>query len=99
MNLRILESAIRDLELGKAFYDQQESGIGEYFQDCLFSEIDSLVLYCGIHRKVFGYYRMLSRRFPYAIYYKVLDQDTVLIFRVLDCRRNPTWTSRELGES
>ena len=43
MRIRILASAIRDLRDGQEFYDRQEAGIGDYFQDCLFSDIDSLI--------------------------------------------------------
>ena len=77
MRIRILASGIRDLQGGKNFYDRQEPGVGDDFQDCLFADIDSLVLYGGIHRTVFGYHRMLSRRFRYAIYYRV-DGDLVV---------------------
>lgn len=64
MNLRILGTALGDLRAGKSFYDLQQRGVGDYFQDCLFSDIDSLVLYGGMHREIFGYHRMLSKRFP-----------------------------------
>ncbi len=88
MNLVILPSAREDLERGYAFYEQQEQGLGEYFFDSLFSDIESLRLYAGIHQKFFGYYRLLSKRFPYAIYYSV-DAEAVRIRAVLDCRRDP----------
>ena len=97
MKVRILASAIQDLRDGKEFYDRQELGIGDYFQDCLFSDIDSLVLYGGIHRKVFGYHRLLSKRFPYAIYYRVEPGEVVVVCRVLDCRRDPKRIRRSLG--
>ncbi len=97
MKIRILGSAIGDLRRGKSFYDMQELGVGDYFQDCLFSEIDSLVLYGGMHRKVFSHHRMLSKRFPYAVYYRMDGSDTVVVHRVLDCRRNPVWIRDELG--
>ena len=61
MRIRILASAIQDLQAAKDFYDRQEPGIRDYFQDCLFSDIDSLILYGGIHRKVFGFHRLLSK--------------------------------------
>jgi hypothetical protein len=38
--------------------------------------------------RVFDYYRMLARRFPYAVYYRV-DGDVCVVFRVLDCRQEP----------
>ncbi len=89
MKIRILSSAIKDLYNGRLFYERQGEGLGEYFFNSLFSDIDSLVLYAGIHIKVFGFHRMLSRRFPYAIYYKVENESDILVYRVLDLRRSP----------
>jgi plasmid stabilization system protein ParE len=88
---------VDDLESATEFYDLQEPGVGDYFQDCLFSEIDSLILYAGIHRKIFGYHRLLSKRFPYAVYYQMEGPGTAVVHRVLDCRRDPKWTRRELS--
>ena len=52
------------------FYEQQAEGVGEYFLDTLFSDIDSLVISGGIHPIHFGkYHRLLSKRFPFAVYY------------------------------
>jgi len=91
MNLRILPSAILDLERGREFYARQDEGLGAYFLDSLFSDIDSLVLYAGVHAMFFGYYRLLAKRFPYAVYYKVAG-DECIVWRVLDCRQNPSRT-------
>ncbi|RIZ68892.1 MAG: type II toxin-antitoxin system RelE/ParE family toxin [Methylococcales bacterium] len=88
MKVQILRSAIEDLERGRKFYDFQEEGVGDYFFDSLFTEIDSLTLYGGIHSVYFGFYRLLAKRFPYAVYYKLIDGKAI-VFRVLDCRRNP----------
>ena len=55
----------------------------------MFSDIDFLVLYGGIHPKVYGYHRMLSKRFLYAIYYKLEGEAVVVVYRVLDLRRDP----------
>ena len=96
MRIRILSSALSDLRNGREFYDAQEAGVGDYFYDSLFSDIDSLVLYGGIHRIVFGYHRMLSKRFPYAVYYQISERDEVIVFRVLDCRRDPRRIRAEL---
>ncbi len=89
MKLRILPSALADLADGRRFYSRQDQAAGEYFFDSLFADIDSLLLDAGVHRKIFGYYRHLAKRFPYAIYYKV-EGDTAIVWRVLDCRQNPT---------
>lgn len=99
MKLRILDPASQDLIEGFGFYEKQQAGLGNYFVDSLFSDIDALLLYAGIHAVYFGqFHRALSKRFPFAIYYKVADQE-VLIYAVLDCRRNPAWTRTHLGEA
>jgi len=89
MKIRLLSSALDDLSEGRLFYEKQGEGLGEYFFDSLFSDIDSLTLYGGIHPKFFGYHRMLSKRFPYAIYYKLEEESVVVVWRVLDLRRDP----------
>ena len=71
MKIRILDTASQDLIGGARFYEKQENGLGGYFIDSLFSDIDSLLIYAGIHPIYFGaYQRMLAKRFPFAIYYK-----------------------------
>lgn len=89
ITIKILPSALEDLREGWRFYEFQQEGLGDYFQDSLFSDIDSLLLYAGTHRMVFGFHRLLSKRFPYAIYYQMDGADTVIIWRVLDLRQNP----------
>jgi hypothetical protein len=71
MRIRILRSAFKDLAAGRRFCERQDEGLGDYFLDSLFSDIDSLKLYAGIHRQLFGFHRLLSQRFPYAIYYQI----------------------------
>lgn len=88
MRIKILSSAVDDLHAGRLFYEKQGEGLGEYFFNSLFSDIDSLLLYAGVHQKVFGYHRLLSKRFPYAVYY-TLEEDLILVRRVLDLRRHP----------
>ncbi|WDN90597.1 hypothetical protein BuS5_03568 [Desulfosarcina sp. BuS5] len=96
MKIKLLSSALDDLIKGRLFYAKQGEGIGEYFFDSLFSDIDSLTLYGGIHPKFYGYHRMLSKRFPYAIYYKLEDQSVVVVWRVLDLRSNPSKIKKSL---
>lgn len=90
MKVRVLRPALDDLAAGRRFYDRSAQGIGGYFFDSLFSEIDSLSLFAGIHRVRFGFHRLLAKRFPFAIYYRVINGEAV-VFRVLDCRRDPNW--------
>jgi hypothetical protein len=96
MKIKIAENAADDLICGYNFYEMQEPGVGDYFLDSLLSSIDSLVLYYGIQQKFHRkYYRMLSRVFPYAIYYSY-DSETIYIAAVQDVRRNPSFNSKRL---
>jgi plasmid stabilization system protein ParE len=97
MKLRILDSALEDLDRGRLFYERQGEGLGPYFLDSLFGEIDSLVLYAGVHRKVFGFHRLIVRRFPYGIYYRLEEDGVVVVWRVLDLRRSPSWIRKALS--
>ncbi len=96
MKIRLLTSAFNDLADGRDFYERQGEGIGEYYLNSLFSDIDSLALYAGVHRRVFGFHRLLSKRFPYAIYYEIETENMVVVYRVLDCRQNPCKTRTSL---
>lgn len=97
MKLRILRAALEDLASAREFYDRQAEGIGDYFFDSLFAEIDSLTLYAGIHAVHLGYHRLVARRFPFCIYYRV-SGDEVTVYRVLDARRDPVRNRRSLME-
>lgn len=95
MRVEITDLAEKDLEQGYLFYEQQHFGLGSYFLDALYSDIDSLCFYGGIHLKLWEYHRLLSKHFPFAVYYSTAE-DTVLIVAVLDCRRNPSWIRKKL---
>jgi plasmid stabilization system protein ParE len=95
MKVSISQSAYKDLSNAYNFYESQQDGLGEYFQDSLFSDIDSLKYTAGIHPKYLSKYRLLSRRFPYAVYY-VINDNAAVVIAVLDCRRNPEWIENKL---
>lgn len=91
----VLEEAARDLELGRDFYEAQMIGLGSYFTDCLISDLESLRISAGVHALVCGLHRMLSRRFPFAVYYS-FDGARAQVIAVLDMRRSPAWTYDQL---
>ncbi|MBO6794056.1 MAG: type II toxin-antitoxin system RelE/ParE family toxin [Balneolaceae bacterium] len=97
MKIRLLKSASSDIKEGYKFYSTREEGLAEYFKATLFSEIDDLTFQAGIHPIIKGYHRKLTKTFPYAIYYKVTDEE-VVISAVLDCRRNPEYLNKKLSE-
>ena len=88
MNVKVAPEAADDLVRGFEFYERQEPGLGDVFTDSLVSELKALRTLAGVHRAIHGRYRCLSKRFPYAIYY-VIQEGTVIVQAILDCRSNP----------
>lgn len=76
MRIQILDEAEDDLRDGCEFYDLLEPGVGDYFAAALASDIDSLILFAGIHPLEFGFHRLLSKRFPFGIYY-LMERDVI----------------------
>lgn len=97
MIVDIALAAENDLSDGYWFYERQSIGLGDYFRSCLFSDIDSLTFFGGIHEIHFGFHRALSKRFPYGIFYAVDGQRAVVV-AVLDLRREPLWVREKLGD-
>ena len=67
MRIEVLDDAKDDLADGFHFYEEQSPGLGSYFLDSLFADIDSLAIYAGIHSKVYGSRRALSIRACHAL--------------------------------
>ena len=78
-----------------AFISGKAAALAGIFSNHLTLTFESLRLYASTHRRVFGYHRMLSKRFPFAIYYD-LHKDEIRVWRVLDCRRDPRWLKLQL---
>ncbi len=95
MRIELLESAQGDLVAGYWFYERQERGLGNYFADTIYGEIESLQLYAGIHARHFGMYRAVCHKFPYSIYYEI-EEGVVRVYGILDNRRDPKWNEGHL---
>jgi hypothetical protein len=72
-------------------------GSWHYFLDSILADPDSLVLFAGVHPIYFEFHRMLSKRFPFGIYYEIED-DVVYVYAILDLRRDPLWIRQRLRE-
>ena len=84
------------MESGRRFYESREPGVGDYSIESILSDLSSLGLYSGIHPVHLGLHRMLSKRFPFGIYYEV-EGETAYVYVILDMRRDPLWIRGELG--
>ena len=98
IKLQISDEAFQDLNSGFLFYEAQEPGLGDYFLSSIKSDIESLRISAGVHRKVYrDYHRLLSRIFPYGIFYTV-DDELVTVWAVIDLRRDPKWIRDQFGD-
>ena len=95
--IRLTDEAGADLQAGRTFYSCRHPGVGDYYWDSLFANIESLTLYAGIHIKQHGCYRMLARHFPYSIYYQV-QGDLVIVIAVLPMKRDSAWIKSRLAQ-
>lgn len=98
MDIRLLETAKEDLREGWNFYEQSAVGLGDYFLDSLQADVRSLKVFAGIHEMADGFHRMLAKRFPFAVYY-LLENETIDVYAILDCRRDPGWIVKRLNSS
>ena len=86
-------AAARDIEKARAWYETERSGRGGRFQ----LAVEALVQVIGDHPDAFPVVRANVRRafvsrFPYALYYQLLDDETLEVIACLHTRRHPrTW--------
>jgi hypothetical protein len=60
----VLEEAVADLQNGRLFYAERQPGLGEYFWDTLLSDLESLVIYGGIHAEEMAFIGCFQSAFP-----------------------------------
>jgi len=93
----ILEDAAEDMVDGRNFYEDLEVGLGSYFWDSIISDIESLIIYAGVHQRYFGLFRLLSQRFPYSIYYEV-SEAVAYVIAVLPVRSDPAGIKQKIKD-
>ncbi len=95
--VKITEYAKKDLEIAYKFYETQKEGLGNYFIEIILSEIKMLEFYGCLHQKVFGFHRMISKKFPFGIYYDCDKKEKIIyIVGILDLRKNPNSLQKDL---
>ncbi len=91
----IRPEAETDVVTARAWYERQRSGLGAAFLLCIEEVLDRIdrtpELYPVVYQDV---RRTFTRRFPYAVYYRVAAND-VVVLGILHTRRDPQeWQSR-----
>jgi hypothetical protein len=98
MRLEITPSAIADLLESHSFYERMEKGLGTRFLAFIHADIESLLSLPERNPiTVLGLHKMLCRRFPFSIFYRIAGQ-TVTVYAVIDGRRDPAWISSRLQQ-
>ncbi len=92
----VFRPEIRD-ELDEAYnwYEQKKVGLGDEFLDCIDELLDRICLmpqsYPIVYRDV---RRAIIKRFPYAIYYRLVSS-RIIVTAIFHSRRNPkSWQRR-----
>ena len=84
-------------EINQAYswYENQKSGLGDEFLDCVDETLNRICKlpesYPIVHRDI---RRAVVRRFPYAVYYRIVSS-RVIVTAIFHGRRDPqTWPMR-----
>ena len=96
MNLVVRPAAGADIEDSFSWYERQRSGLGDEFLVAVQSALKDIVAhptrYPVLYRNT---RRMLVRRFPYAILYRVYAE-VIVVIACMHGRRDPRrWRSRK----
>jgi len=87
--LIITPAAEADLAEAKAWYERQQGGLGEDFLQCVEEALDRIRMLPEAYREVApGVRRVIVRRFPYGVYYRV-DQSQIAVLAFYHCKRDP----------
>ena len=91
----IRPEAEADLANARDWYERQRAGLGAEFLLCVEEVLERIgrtpEMYMMVHHDV---RRALTRRFPYAVYYRIAGND-VVVLGILHTRRDPReWQSR-----
>jgi len=96
--LRFLPQVEEDVLAAHAWYERKSPGVGEEFLRTFYACAAEIprhpLLYRRIHR---DFRRLLLRRFPYAIYFRIKNSE-VIVFGVFHCARDPHRVKKRLRE-
>lgn len=94
-NVRIRPEAELDLQEAYSYFEKCRVGLGSDFMDCVGISLAKVSSNCEQYPIVYkSIRRVLINRFPFAIFYKMIDE-VIVVFAVLDCAREPrTWRAR-----
>lgn len=94
--LHFLPEVEDDVIGGYLWYEAKSPGLGEEFLRMFYAYAGELSRNPSIYSKVYKEFRRrLLRRFPYAIYFTIKD-DQIIVFGLFHCARHPSAIKRRL---
>lgn len=95
MKVKVVRAAKMDLVTGFRFYERQERGLGDYFLQCIETDLIDLERTAGIHRQIAGFYHVNSQTFNSILYYRIIENEAQ-VMAILDGRMKPERLDRVL---
>jgi hypothetical protein len=96
--LRFLAEVETDARSARTWYEGKTQGLGEDFLGVFYTACQEVTrnprMYAQVHR---DFRRRLLRRFPYAIYFRIVGE-IVVVFGLFHCARDPRCVHRELSD-
>ena len=95
-NVKLRPEALREFNESADWYDARQSGLGVKYVNAIDATLELIAKspgrYGAIHKDV----RVISvKGFPYHIYYRKLEDDSVEVISVFHVRQNPAiWKKR-----
>jgi plasmid stabilization system protein ParE len=97
-SLSFLPEIEEDVIAGYLWYEEKSPGLGEEFLRMFYACAGELPRNPLLYSKVYKEFRRrLLRRFPYAIYFTVED-DQIIVFGLFHCARDPRTVKGELRD-
>ena len=98
MQVRFHRLAIREYEEARAWYERRREDLGDAFTDEVDRAISRIARSPSRWPAVFVRFRRVRlRRFPYILYYHVVDDSLALVLAVAHARRRPGYWRRRLS--
>ena len=88
-DLHSLPEVEEDVIAGYSWYEEKARGLGEEFLRMFYACANDVTRTPLLYQKVYGEFRRrLLRRFPYAIYFRI-EQNEILVVGLFHCARDP----------
>ena len=97
-HIRFVDEVEEDIFSAYLWYEKQTDGLGERFLSEIYNKLDQHNFLPLAHQKVFlDFRRILSLRFPYAIYYRI-QEGVVVVYGIFHTRKDPQAITQNLLE-